>query len=123
VLHHVPGSAQRIELVRELGAQLTPGGHLVFTVWRLNEDPRFASRNIAFTDYNRSADEPIALEQLEPGDHLLRWDQAAVPRYCHFPEDRELAQLIARSGLEEHERFRADGHLNRMNEYVVLRAH
>ena len=124
VLHHVPGSAQRTALVRALAARLAAGGVLVFTVWRLDEDPRFTSRTIAFADYNRGAAEPIDLEQLEPGDHLLRWDdQAATPRYCHFPESRELTQLIADTGLKECERFRADGHLNRMNEYVVLRAH
>ena len=123
VLHHVPGNAQRTALVRALAQLLAPGGELVFTVWRLDEDPRFAARNIAFADYNRSASEPIDQEQLEPGDHLLRWDQAPAPRYCHFPDASELSQLIAHSGLVERERFRADGHLNRMNEYVVLRAH
>jgi len=124
VLHHVPGSAQRAALVRALAELLEPGGHLVLTVWRLDEDPRFAARDIAFAEYNRSAAEPLDQSQLEPGDHLLRWDdQAATPRYCHFPDTEELYQLVAHSGLEERERFRADGHLNRMNEYVVLRAH
>jgi SAM-dependent methyltransferase len=124
VLHHVPGSLQRAALVRALAERLAPGGRLVFTVWRLDEDPRFAARNIVFTDYNRDADEPIDLEQLEPGDHLLRWDdQAAAARYCHFPDSAELTQLIAQTGLQECERFRADGHLHRMNEYVVMRAH
>jgi SAM-dependent methyltransferase len=124
VLHHVPGSAQRATLVRALAERLAPGGCLVFTIWRLDEDPRFASRIVAFADYNRNAEQPIELDQLEPGDHLLCWDnQAAIPRYCHFPDARALQQLIAHSGLEENERFRADGHLNRMNEYVVLRAH
>jgi SAM-dependent methyltransferase len=124
VLHHVPGRAQRATLLRALASLLAPGGHLVFTIWRLDEDPRFASRNIAFADFNQSATEPIDTEQLEPGDHLLRWDnQAATARYCHFPDSDELHQLIAHSGLTEDERFRADGHLNRMNEYVVLRAH
>ena len=124
VLHHVPGCAQRAALIRALAAQLSPGGYLVFTVWRLDEDPRFASRVITFADFNQSATEPIDLEQLERGDHLLRWDdQAARVRYCHFPDSNELHQLIAHSGLTEHMRFRADGHLNRMNEYVVLRAH
>jgi SAM-dependent methyltransferase len=124
VLHHVPCSVQRTALVHALGELLRPGGHLVFTVWRLDEDPRFASRVVSFDAYNRAASEPIALDQLEPGDSLLSWDdRAATPRYCHFPTAAELSHLIAASGLEERERYRADGHLNRMNEYVVLRAH
>jgi SAM-dependent methyltransferase len=123
VLHHIPGSAQRTALVRALAQQLAPRGRLVFTIWRLDEDPRFAARNIAFATYNQRASEPIALDQLEPGDCLLRWDdQAETPRYCHFPDASETASLIEASGLEERERFRADGHENRMNEYVVLQA-
>ena len=95
---------------------------MVFTVWRLDEDPRFASRVVAFESYNQSAEELLDLEQLEPGDTLLRWDdQAESPRYCHFPDAAELSQLIAATGLVECERYRADGHLSRMNEYVVLR--
>jgi SAM-dependent methyltransferase len=121
VLHHIPGSAQRNQLVRELAQHLAPAGHFVFTVWRLDEDPRFSSRCVPFESHNRSADEPLDLEQLEPGDTLLRWDDAKTPRYCHFPDLAELSQLIAATGLVERERYRADGHLNRMNEYVVLR--
>jgi tRNA (uracil-5-)-methyltransferase TRM9 len=124
VLHHVPGSARRAVLLRTLAQLLAPEGHLVFTIWRLDEDPRFASRKIPFADYNRGAAEPVDLDQLEPGDHLLRWDdQTDTPRYCHFPDSAQLSQLIAETGLEEIARFRADGHLKRMNEYVVLRAH
>lgn len=124
VLHHIPGSAQRSALLHTLASQLAPAGHLVFTVWRLDEDPRFPSRRVAFESYNQHAAEPLDLEQLEPGDTLLRWDdRAETPRYCHFPDAAELARLIAATGLVERERYRADGHLNRMNEYVVLRAH
>lgn len=123
VLHHIPGRAQRSDFLRALAEQLRPAGHLVFTVWRLDEDPRFASRQVTLETYNRSATEPIDPAQLEPGDSLLRWGaQTETPRYCHFPDDAELAALIAATGLTICERYRADGHLNRMNEYVVLRA-
>ena len=122
VLHHVPGRDQRSALLRELAQHVAPNAHLAFTVWRLDEDPRFPSRTVAFETFNQSAQEPLELAQLEPGDTLLRWDdQSETPRYCHFPDAAELSQLIAATGLIECERYRADGHLNRMNEYVVLR--
>ena len=120
VLHHIPGFAQRAALLRTLAQHLSPTGRLVVTVWRLDEDPRFASRSLDFEHYNQSAVDPIDLAQLEPGDRLLRWDNQPSPRYCHFPDADELARLIASTGLHERERFRADGHHNRMNEYVVL---
>ena len=124
VLHHVPGRRQRAALVQALAQRLVRGGRLVFTIWKLDEDPRFQALTIPFEDYNRGAQESLDLAQLEPGDRLLRWDaRADTPRYCNFPAASELSQLIAESELEECERFRADGHLSRMNEYVVLRPH
>jgi hypothetical protein len=93
---------------------------LVLTVWRLDEDPRFDSRIIDIEQYNQSAGEPIDPSQLEAGDRLLGWDGKPCPRYCHFPDEAELSQLISSTGLALRERFRADGHQNRMNEYVVL---
>lgn len=121
VLHHVPARALRLQLVRELAALLCERGVLALTFWRLDEDPRFASRRVRFADYNERAHSPIALDQLEPGDTLLRWgEQDAPPRYCHFPSPEHTAPLIEASGLRELERFRADGHRDRMNEYVLL---
>lgn len=122
VLHHVPGFEQRARLIGTLAEHLAPGGHLVLTVWRLDEDARFASRVVSFDEYNRVAETAIDLDQLEPGDTLLRWgDRDAPPRYCHFPDGDELQRLLDVSGLQLCERFRADGHGGRMNEYVVLR--
>ena len=123
VLHHVPSQARRVQLLRELAARLDTDGVLALTLWRLDEDPRFASRRVRFEDYNRSAELPIALEQLEPGDTLLRWGtHNAPPRYCHFPDPTQTHNLIRDSGLCLLERFRADGHANRMNEYLLLTA-
>lgn len=124
VLHHIPGFEQRARLVRTLADRLAPSGSLVLTVWRLDEDTRFTSRIVPFDAYNRTAEEPIELSQLEPGDTLIRWgDRGAPPRYCHFPgsDTDELQRLVAASGLQTVARFRADGHRGRMNEYVVLR--
>jgi SAM-dependent methyltransferase len=123
VLHHVPAHERRVQLVRELASLLRDRGTLALTFWRLDEDPRFASRRVRFEDYNRSAQQPIALDQLEPGDTLLRWgDRDAPPRYCHFPGSEHIQALIETSGLHMLERFRADGHQNRLNEYVLLTA-
>lgn len=121
VLHHIPGHEQRAQLLRALGEHLNPRGQLAVTVWRLDEDPRFASRVVSFEAYNQHAAEAIALNQLEPGDTLLRWGgRATQPRYCHFPDAAELQRLIEKSGLVERVRFRADGHQGRLNEYLSL---
>lgn len=123
VLHHVPGRSERQALVRALAARLAPGGLLVLTLWRLDQDPRFSTRVVPFADYNRSAAEPLALDQLEPGDTLLRWgNPGGPPRYCHFPDALESAQLVAAPTLQLVERFHADGRGGKLNEYALLRA-
>jgi hypothetical protein len=121
VLHHVPGRTARELLLRELASRLSPSGVLALTIWRLPDDPRFESRVVRFTDYNRTAAAPIALDQLEPGDTLLRWGSATAPvRYCHFPDARESDALLAASTLRIVERFHADGRGGRLNEYALL---
>jgi SAM-dependent methyltransferase len=121
VLHHIPGHTERAELLRALAERVGDFGRLAFTVWRLDEDRRFATHRIPFEAYNSTVLEPITLDQLDPGDTLLRWGSGdAPPRYCHFPSAQELDALIQATGLAVCDRFRADGHLGRMNEYVVL---
>lgn len=121
VLHHVPASARRRALLHELAQQLAPGGVLALTFWQYRDDPRFASRVVSFEDYNRMTETPIALDQLEPGDTLLRWGSgSAPPRYCHFPDADEVLQLLAATGLQLATRFRADGRGEQLNEYALL---
>jgi SAM-dependent methyltransferase len=121
VLHHVPGRATRESLLRELASRLSLRGLLALTFWQLPEDPRFGSRVIELEDYNARAEQPVASEQLEPGDTLLRWgDRGAPPRYCHFPDATETQQLLAATGLRVRERYRADGRGEQLNEYALL---
>jgi hypothetical protein len=121
VLHHVPGRTARQQLLGELASRLSPRGLLAVTIWRLTDDPRFTTRVVRFADYNRAAAEPIALDQLEPGDTLLRWGNGGAPaRYCHFPDAHESEQLLGASGLRIVERFHADGRGGRLNEYALL---
>jgi len=121
VLHHVPARAARCELVRELATRVGQAGVLALTFWRMPDDPRFASRVVPWEQYNAAASSPIALQQLEPGDTLLRWGNGSgPPRYCHFPSPAETEALIAATGLQLVERFRADGCGDRLNEYALL---
>jgi tRNA (uracil-5-)-methyltransferase TRM9 len=121
VLHHVPAQAARSELVEALAARVAANGLLALTFWQLPDDARFASRVVPWQLHNASATRPIMLEQLEPGDTLLRWGTGdAPPRYCHFPSPTEIEALIAASRMQLVERFRADGRGDRLNEYALL---
>lgn len=115
LLHHAPGGETRRALVRSMAERAAPGGLLVFTGWRFYEYERFRERIAPWP-------EGVARE---PGDFVLDWRRGHAAntalRYCHYIDDAEQAALIAASGLEVVETFRADGHTGDVNGYVALR--
>jgi SAM-dependent methyltransferase len=122
VLHHVPSRQARRALVHAAFERTAPGGRLVLTVWRFERDSRLSKRTIGWRA--AAAGEPelaaLDLDQLEPGDTLLRWNKGArAVRYCHAISDGEIESWL--TGLPAQvERFCADGD-GELNEYVVLR--
>ena len=68
--------------------------------------------------------ESAVLDALEPGDHLLGWQDGTSLRYCHHFEEREIDQLIEAlpaGTVRPFERYSADGRAGNLNRYVLLR--
>jgi SAM-dependent methyltransferase len=120
VMHHVPSWEGRRSLLVELAGHLRPGGMLAVSFWQFGADSRFDRRRVTWSDYNATATELIPLEDLEPGDRLLRWSDGDGVRYCHFSGPAEAAELTAASGLERLETFRSDGASGELNLYHLL---
>lgn len=123
LLHHVPSARLRLELVRRLAGCVGPGGLLAMSLWQLARSPRLRQKIVPWDEVNRELDAPIAPEDLEPGDHALRFGGHGL-RYCHAFEPAEVATLevIAReAGLEPAGSWEADGREGDLNRYVVLR--
>ncbi len=123
LLHHVPSFAARASLLRRAAALLAPGGRVALTFWRFAEHPRLQRRIVprhelsALPDSAAGALDP---DDLEPGDHLLRWGgDPARYRYCHHASAAEQNALLAAAALHPLERFDADGAGGRMNHYVI----
>lgn len=126
VLHHVPDEAVRRRLLRRLAGLVAPGGILVASFWRLDRDEtRFGRKRVPWERWNagQPAERRIDASDLDPGDVLLRWrGDETVPRYCHFPDEAEIARLSsAAADLELIETFEADGPTGRDNLYLVWR--
>jgi trans-aconitate methyltransferase len=114
LLHHVPGHAARMELVRGWTSRLSPGGVLAFSFW---QPPPFRANRLA-------APTVVSLRSaaLEPGDHLVRWGTSGeAVRYVHLADAAERTLLIDHAGLEPLDRYPGDPRHGDQNDYVVLR--
>jgi SAM-dependent methyltransferase len=125
LLHHIPDRDARRRLLQDLAERLAPGGYLALTFWRFALTERFRRRVIPWEEYNRDTTEPIALDQLDAGDYLLRWGaDEGPPRYCHFADEAELEWLLRalteQGSLREVDRYCADGRSQDLNEYLIL---
>jgi SAM-dependent methyltransferase len=116
VLHHVPSRERRRALVEAAAECTAPGGMLALCLWQFAQRERFADHIVAWDDVPELA---IDRSQLEAGDHLLRWGQAAV-RYCHFVDAVEAEELADLPGLSVVERYDADGRSGDLNRYILL---
>lgn len=112
VLHHIPGFAQRLELMHMLSKRLTSDGLLAFACWRFYEYERYRERLIDWPEN----------WMREKHDYLLDWKRGThALRYCHYIDDAEHAMLVAATGLTEIETFRSDGETGNVNRYSILR--
>ncbi|MEM8998544.1 MAG: class I SAM-dependent methyltransferase [Acidobacteriota bacterium] len=114
VLHHIPGRGARRRLLDLLARRVAEGGLLVATWWMLHETSRFEKLRVGW-----AAAPDIPADDLEPGDALLGWQGRGL-RYCHFPSERELADLENLPGLALDESFRSDGPSGRDNLYRLF---
>lgn len=116
VMHHIPGFSERCKMLQNAGGLLRSGGALICTFWQFELDPRFDARR---QDWNASPVE-IDTDELETGDHLLRWGGSADPaavRYCHFTSHDEVLRLADASGMRLDEVFFDDGKTRKLNLY------
>jgi len=125
LLHHLPSSGLRRALIDDLLRVLRPGGLLALSCWQFASEERFARRMVSIEDYNRGVASPLDAAQLEEGDHLLRWGDAAASRptlrYCHFASPDEAVELLADRPATIVDEYRADGREGRLNLYLVAR--
>jgi SAM-dependent methyltransferase len=124
VLHHVPGFERRRALLAASSQRLAPGGLLALTCWQFESEPRLRRRALSWHDYNADAARPVAPDQLEPGDFLLRWGppERQRLRYCHFADADEAERWTRDLPLRPVACFESDGREGRLNRYLLLRA-
>jgi len=122
-LHHIPDTAARLALLRQVRSLLSPGGTFIHSEWQFMNSPRWRKRILPWS----TADIPE--DDLDPGDTLLDWrhilpgqkEQVGL-RYVHHFNRAELANLAANSGFDIQMEFDSDGKEGNLALYQIWQA-
>lgn len=104
VLHHIPGQARRLAILRQAAACLPPGGWFIHSEWQFLNSPRWRARIQPWERVELSA------ADVDAHDYLLDWRHGGEGlRYVHHFTPEELQELAAASGFAIQETFFSDG--------------
>ena len=122
VLHHIPGSSHRAQLLREIARLIKPGGLFIHSVWQFQHSPKLMARVQPWQLAGLSEND------VEEGDTLLDWrfkpgEESPTPglRYVHLFSREELLRLAESTNFERLAEFESDGSGGRLGLYQVWR--
>lgn len=115
VLHHMPGHALRLSILRAARSLLAAGGVLVMSNWQFDRVERLRRKIAPWSVIGLDA------AQMDEGDALVDWRRGGEVgyRYCHLLSPGEVRQLAEESGFKVADQFTAD---SGMNLFSVLKA-
>lgn len=114
VLHHIPGSEKRAELIGRSAQLLSPNGKMLATFWNLDTQPELLDRRLPFSTVG------IKEEECETGDYLLTWNNDKnLVRYVHSFTQEEAEQLMTQAELKIEKTYKADGRSGDSNYYII----
>lgn len=115
VLQHIPGRANRVNLLRTMGEHVGERGRVILSTWQFLSSTR-QQRKI--TDWSKVGLTP---DEVEPHDYLLSWQKGKTAwRYVCLIDEAELTTLAHSAGLHLSHTFRSDGHEGDLSLYAVL---
>ena len=102
LLHHIPGRARRIHLLREMAQCMRAEGIMLLSTWQFLRSPRLRRRLQPWGAIG------LRPEDVEPDDYLLDWRRDGYGlRYCALIDEDELSRLAEAAGLRLVEAFHA----------------
>lgn len=115
VMHHLPGQANRLCLLREMKEHLGENGRLLISNWQFMDSPRQRRKVQEWSQVGLTA------ADVEPNDYLLAWQRGGFAlRYaCHI-DAAETAELAQEAELTIIDQFRSDGKEGDLSLYTVL---
>ena len=114
VMHHVPGVKAREHLLARAARRVAKGGLLAVSFWQLGDSERLMERTV------KPSEVGLPPKALKADEHLLRWGDGDVVRYCHHCGPEEATKIAGTTDLTPIETYRADGKGGGMNLYWLL---
>lgn len=116
VLHHLPGSDMRKDVISKVSAHLPVGGRFIHSNWQFLNSQRLRARIQPWFNIGLSETD------IEPGDYLLDWRRGGTGlRYVHHFTLEELEALAQETGFEILDSFHSDGDGGRLGLYQIWR--
>jgi 2-polyprenyl-3-methyl-5-hydroxy-6-metoxy-1,4-benzoquinol methylase len=104
VLHHIPGTALREQILTKVWGLIVPNGHFIHSEWQFLNSTRLKARIQPWEKIGLNSD------QVDPGDYLLDWRHGGFGlRYVHLFANSELESMAKRAGFEIIDSFSSDG--------------
>jgi SAM-dependent methyltransferase len=113
-LHHIPGRAAHLQILRAVRDLLSPKGRFIHSNWQFLNSERLRKRVHPWEEIGLSDSE------VDPGDYLLDWRRGGFGlRYVHHFSEEELDELAAESGFRVVKTFYSDGETGDLGLYQV----
>jgi tRNA (uracil-5-)-methyltransferase TRM9 len=117
VLHHIPGEATRLKILKKIHILLQKGGFFVHSEWQFLASDKLKGRIQPWGSVD------ILPEQVDPNDYLLDWRSGGHGlRYVHHFDEAELGCLAEASCFRVRETFHSDGASGLLGLYQVWEA-
>ena len=114
VLHHIPSTELRLELLRVANQLLKGDGLFIHSHWQFLNSEKLKSR---IQPWNVTS---ISEADVDPGDYLLDWrSNGKGLRYVHHFDEKELRDLASASHFKVTDTFYSDGETGNLGLYQI----
>lgn len=114
VLHHIPSTELRLELLRIVNQLLKKDGLFIHSHWQFLNSQKLRDRIQPWTAAS------ISEADVDPGDYLLDWrSNGKGLRYVHHFDEKELRELASASHFKVIDTFYSDGKTGNLGLYQI----
>lgn len=114
VLHHIPSTEIRLDILRTAHALLAEDGRFIHSNWQFLNSEKLKARIKPW------AAAAIPEASVDAGDHLLDWRSGGEGlRYVHHFSESELSSLATTSGFRVNDQFYSDGESGDLSLYQI----